>query len=61
MLTVVEIAKKHQSGNYFEAAQGYKTLLLQKPEDAEILNLYGLCLSSLGDFDQAIFEFCLII
>ena len=57
MLTVVEIAKKHQSGNYFEAAQGYKTLLLQKPEDAEILNLYGLCLSSLGDFDQAIFEF----
>ena len=57
MLSVVEIAKKHQSGNYFEAAQAYKTMLLQNPKDAEILNLYGLCLSSMGDFDLAISEF----
>ena len=57
MLSVVEIAKKHQSGNYFEAAQAYKTLLLQNPKDAEILNLYGLCLNSMGDFDSAISVF----
>ncbi|MDB4852051.1 tetratricopeptide repeat protein [Alphaproteobacteria bacterium] len=57
MLSVIEIAKKHRSGNYFEAAHAYEKLLLLKPKDAEILNLYGLCLTSMGNFDQSISQF----
>jgi Flp pilus assembly protein TadD len=57
MLSVIEIAKKHRSGNYFEAADAYEKLLLHKPKDPEILNLYGLCLTSMGDFDKSISQF----
>ena len=57
MLSVIEIAKKHQSGNYFDAAHAYEKLLLHKPKDSEILNLYGLCLTSMGDFDKSISQF----
>lgn len=57
MLSVIEIAKKHRSGNYLDAAHAYEKLLLHKPKDSEILNLYGLCLTSMGDFDKSISQF----
>ena len=50
---LIDAAKKHQSGDLKCAAGLYQAFLSENAEDAEALNLYGLCMHELGNFHRA--------
>lgn len=54
MVTLLETANKHRNGDFSGAADGYRALLLADPRNTNILNLFGLCLNSLNQVEQAI-------
>ena len=53
MSLLIDAAKKHQSGDLKCAAGLYQAFLKRNAEDAEALNLYGLCMHELGNFHRA--------
>ena len=57
MVKLIDTVKKHRNGDFPAAAIDYKKLLSDTPDDADILNLYGLCLTSLNQFTCAIVLF----
>lgn len=57
MVTLVGTVAKHRSGDFSGAADNYQKLLSANPDDVDILNLYGLCLNNLNQFDCAIHLF----
>ena len=54
MVKLIDTVKKHHNGDFSAAAVDYQKLLSDAPDSADILNLYGLCLTSLNQFNCAI-------
>ena len=53
MSLLVDAAEKHQSGDLKRAVGLYQAFLGENAEHAEALNLYGLCMHELGNFQKA--------
>ena len=53
MSLLVDAAEKHQSGDLKRAVGLYQAFLRVNAEHAEALNLYGLCMHELGNFQKA--------
>ena len=53
MSLLIDAAKKHQSGDLTCAASLYQAFLRENAEDADALNLYGLCMHELGNLHRA--------
>lgn len=53
MLTLPDIKKLHQSGQFEEAEQGYLALLHHDPEDVGVLHLLGVLYTETGEIDAA--------
>ena len=53
MSLLIDAAKKHQSGDLRCAASLYQAFLKENTEDADALNLYGLCMHELGNLHRA--------
>jgi tetratricopeptide (TPR) repeat protein len=54
MVTLIDTVTKHRNGDFSGAADDYQKLLSTNPDNTDILNLYGLCLNNLNQFDCAI-------
>ena len=52
MNLLINAAKKHQSGDLKRAVGLYQAFLRENAEHAEALNLYGLCMHELGNFQD---------